>query len=103
MWPIEPAEAAKYQFIWTTTTPRSHRTEVDCSRRRPREDDECTLTSTSTESRKVNRKGGATAQNGSGLLQACWRSVKTPRKQMKKLLATKDKVAAGEKTQKQDG
>ncbi|KAJ4148351.1 hypothetical protein LMH87_002826 [Akanthomyces muscarius] len=106
MWPIEPAEAAKYQFIWTTTAPRSHRAEAaDCCsrRRRPREDDECTLTSASTESREGNKKGAATAQNGSGLLQACWRSVKAPRKQMKRLLSTKEKAAAGEKTQKHDG
>lgn len=107
MWPIEPAEAAKYQFIWTTTAaPRSHRTEPAdyCSgRRRPREDDECTLTSTCTESRKGNEQGSAATQNGRGLLQVCWRSVKAPRKQIKKLLSTKEKAATGERTIQQNG
>ncbi|OAQ95987.1 hypothetical protein LLEC1_01657 [Akanthomyces lecanii] len=98
LWPIEAAEAAKYQFIWTATTPRSHRNEADRSRRRPSEH---RLTSVLSEPRAY-QKGGAVARNGSGLLQACWRSVKAPRKQTKKLL-TKDKIAAGDKPQWQDG
>lgn len=84
---IEPTEAAQYQFIWSSARPRTCPSDTTATVvRRPREDDERTLTSVDTESRRS--KKGVTEGGGarSGLLGMMVRGVKAPRKQMKKLL-----------------
>ncbi|OAA72416.1 hypothetical protein ISF_01489 [Cordyceps fumosorosea ARSEF 2679] len=82
---LPPAEAGQCQFIWTNA-PRP---------RRSREEDEHTLASPSTTATeyKKNRKTTmpATAESDAGgllgmLQQACRRSVRVPRKQMRKIL-----------------
>ncbi|KAJ6788149.1 hypothetical protein PWT90_03250 [Aphanocladium album] len=111
--PIEPTEAAKYQFIWDfSPRPKTCRSEtaVAALGRRPREDDERTLTSVMTETRRGHYKKDLEAESGSrggggggGLLSLMLRSVKGPRKQMKRLLQTREKTPAVPTEKPHDG
>lgn len=95
--PIDATEKAKYQFIWDMSSRPRRRTEADAdaARRQPRDDDERTLTSVATDCREKKSTSsasiGESLHTNSSLLdrmqQACLRSVKAPRKQMKKFLS----------------
>ncbi|KAM3428702.1 hypothetical protein NHJ13734_008487 [Beauveria thailandica] len=68
LWPIDPAEAATYYFIWDLS-PRgaetNQATEGCASERWLREDDECTIISVSLSQKKLEKEDGA---GGGGLL-----------------------------------
>lgn len=85
---IEPAEAAKYQFIWdfsSTSRLRKSTTETNINTQQPREDDERTLTSVCRGSRR-EKKGIQTGGQKERLLdrsintmqQVYFRSIRAP-------------------------
>ncbi|KAM3509342.1 hypothetical protein MY10362_000677 [Beauveria mimosiformis] len=69
LWPIDPAEAATYYFIWDLS-PRG--AETNCAKegcasgRWPREDDECTIISVSLSRKKLEKEGGDGVCGGGG-------------------------------------
>ncbi|KAH8710503.1 hypothetical protein HC256_007341 [Beauveria bassiana] len=69
LWPIDPAEAATYYFIWDLS-PRgveTKRAKENCaSGRWPREDDECTILSVSLSRQKLEKEGRDGAYSGGG-------------------------------------
>ncbi|KAM3439659.1 hypothetical protein MY4824_002651 [Beauveria thailandica] len=97
LWPIDPAEAATYYFIWDLS-PRgaemNQATEGRASERWLREDDACTITSVSLSRKKLEKEGGDGAGGAGGLLgmvrRACRRGGG---KRMQKGLMSNDLMA----------